>query len=110
MDCDHEEDSNNVVVELEVTEGIEEEEQIEVEAIPLDEFSMERLGKLPSPRNPKSRNGIASLCMDQMILLQKIDKKRLEENPTDYQDCNTRERKHCKELLTFLWKLKKKHF
>ena len=49
MDSDHEEDSNAMVTELEVVECIEEEEQIKVEAIPLDEFSMERLRKLPSP-------------------------------------------------------------
>ena len=36
MDYDHEEDSNNIVMEIEVAEDIEEDEQIEVEAIPLD--------------------------------------------------------------------------
>ena len=106
MDSDHEEDSNAMVTELEVVEYIEEEEQIEVEAIPLDEFSMERLRKLPSPRNPKSRNGNESLCMDQMTLLQKMDKNRLKENHTGDQYCNAHECKHCKELLTYPCKLK----
>ena len=36
MDSDHEEDRSTMVTELEVVEDIEEEEQIEVEAIPLD--------------------------------------------------------------------------
>ena len=33
-----------MVVELKIAKDVEEEEQIEVEAIPLDEFSTERLG------------------------------------------------------------------
>ena len=36
MNYDHEEDRSTMVTELEVVEDIEEEEQIEVEAIPLD--------------------------------------------------------------------------
>ena len=43
-----------------------------------------------------------------MTRLQKMDKKRLKENPTDDQDCNTHECEHCKELLTFPWKTKEK--
>ena len=49
MDSYHEEDVNTMVKELEVAEEIEEEEQMLVEAILLDECSIERLRKLPSP-------------------------------------------------------------
>ena len=73
---------------------------MDVEAIPLDEVSMERLCKFPSPRITKSRIGTKSLCMDQMTLLEKIDKKRLKDNPTDDQDCYAHECAHCKTLLT----------
>ena len=45
-----------------------------------------------------------------MILLQTMDEKILKENPTDDQDCNTHECKHCKALLTFPWKTKEKLF
>ena len=108
MDSDHEEDVNTMVTELEVAEEIEEEEQMEVEAIPLDEFSMETLRKLPSPRSTKSRSDNKSLCMDQMTLLQKMDKNRLKENPIDDQDFNAHECEHCKKLLIFTWKTKEK--
>ena len=47
MDSNHEEDSNTMVAELEVTEENEEEEPVKVEAISIDEFSMETLRKLP---------------------------------------------------------------
>ena len=88
MDSDYEEDVTTMVTELELVEDVENEEQIEVEVLPLDEVSMERLRKLPSPQNPKSRNGNESLCMHQMVLSQKIDKKRLKENHTDDQNYN----------------------
>ena len=68
MDYYHEEDSNTMVTELEIAEENEEEEQMDVEAIPLDEVSMERLRKLPSPRITKSRIGTKSLLLDQMTL------------------------------------------
>ena len=69
MDSYHEEDVNTMVKELEVAEEIEEEEQMLVEAILLDECSIERLRKLPSPWITESRSVNKSLCMDQMPLL-----------------------------------------
>ena len=52
--------------------------------------------------------------MDQMILFKKIDRKRMEENPEDDDDCCAHECKHCKTLLSFPWKInrifKSKHF
>ena len=47
MDSDHEEDRNIMVTELEVPEENEEEEPVKIEAISIDEFSMETLRKLP---------------------------------------------------------------
>ena len=78
MESGNEEDStSNLVMELEEVHEIVEEEQIPVEAINTDEFSCERLAKLPSPRQSVSRNGVASLRVDQIILLKKMDRKRL---------------------------------
>ena len=64
MDSDHEDDENTMVTELYAAEENEEEEPMEVEAIPSDGFSIERLRKLPSPQNANSRSGNESLCMD----------------------------------------------
>ena len=86
MDYDHDENSNTMVTELEVAEENEEEEQMNVEAILLDEASMERLCKLLSPRITKSRIGTKSSQMDQMTLLEKMDKKKLKDSPIDDQD------------------------
>ena len=86
MDFDHEEDSNTMATELEVVEENEEEEQMEVEAIPIYKVSMERLCKLLSPRITKSRIGTKSSQMDQMTLLEKMDKKKLKDSPIDDQD------------------------
>ena len=108
MNSDREDDSNTMVTELEVAEENEEEEQMDVKAIPLDEVSMERLRELPLPRITKCRSGTKSSHMDQMVLLEKMDKKRLKDNPTEDQDCNTQECAHCKKLLTFPWKTKEK--
>ena len=87
MESSNEEDSTtNLVMELEEVDEISHEEQIPVEAINTDEFVCERLDKLPSPRQSVSRNGIASLLMDQTILLKKMDRKRLKETHVDYHD------------------------
>ena len=83
MDSNHEEDSNTMVAELEVTEENEEEEEMEVEAIPLDEITMKIFRKFPIPLSTKSRSGSESSCVDKMMLLQKMDKHRLKDNPTD---------------------------
>ena len=65
---------------------MEDEEQIPVESINLDEVLCARLVKFPSPKVSTSRTGIAHACMDQMILLKKMDRKRLKENPEDDND------------------------
>ena len=105
MESGNEEDSTtNLVMELEEADEIAPEEKIPVKAISTDEFLCERLAKLPLPRRSASRNGITSLCMDQMIILKKMDYKRLKENHMDDHDCHTHQYEHFKKLLYFLWK------
>ena len=60
--------------------------QIMFEAINLDEASCDKLVKFPSPKVSMSRTGIAPMHMDQMILLKKMYRKRLKENPADDND------------------------
>ena len=77
LESGNEEDiTSNLGMELEELDEILQEEQIDVEAINMDELSCKRLAKLPLPRQSVSRNNIASLCMDQVILLKKMSKKR----------------------------------
>ena len=87
MESGNEEDSTtNLVIELEEADEMVQEEQNPVEDINIDDFLCEILAKLPPPKCSVSRNGVASLCMDQIILLKKMDIKRLKENPANDHD------------------------
>ena len=79
--------------------------QTPVAAISLDEALCDKLIKLPSPKVSASRAGVKSIRMDQMILFKKMDRKRLKENPGNYNDCCTHQCKLCDTLLSFLWKV-----
>ena len=100
MDYDYDENSTTMVVELEIAEENEEEKSNAIEKNMLDEFALGRLRKLPSPRVTKSIIGTNSMCLDQMMLLEKNDIKRLKDNPQDDQDCYARQHMHCSMLLT----------
>ena len=60
MDYDHDENSTTMVTELEIAEENEEEESNAIEKNMLDEVTLGRLRKLPSPRVTKSRIGTKS--------------------------------------------------
>ena len=74
------------------------------EAINTDEVTNDRLLKLPSPKISASRTGIASTCMDQAILLNKMCRNKLKENPTNYDCCCMYQCKRYNTLLSFPWK------
>ena len=76
MECDNEDDTtSNVVMELE--EAIQMVDEIPNPGVPtnVDKVMNDQLLMLPSPRVSVSRLGVASMCMDQMDLLKKIDQK-----------------------------------
>ena len=102
METDNKEDNNmNLVMDLDEATEMEDEVQITVEAINLDEVLCARLLKFYSPEVHVSITVIASTCMDRIILLKKMGRKRLKENPTDDNDCYTHQCKHCNALLSF---------
>ena len=106
METDAEEEDNmNLVMELEEATEIVDEVQIPVASINLDEASCDKLIKLHSLEVSASRAGVKHVHMDQMILLKKMDRKRLKENPADDNDCCTQQCKHCNTLLSFPWKV-----
>ena len=92
-------------MELEEATAMLDEVQIPVEAINLDEALYDKLVKFTSPKVSVSRVVVKSLCMDQMILLKKMDRKRLKEKPADDNDCCTHQCKHWSTLLSFPWKV-----
>ena len=69
--------------------------------INVNEVMNDQLLKLPPPRVSVSRTGIASTCMDQMILLKKMDRKRLKENLIDDKVFQTHQCEHCDALISF---------
>ena len=83
------EDDNNVVMALEETTDAFAMEEVESdnEPEPMDEMTMDKLRKLHEPREPRTRIGIASTCMQQFALLSKMDPKRLVGNPSNEKDC-----------------------
>ena len=78
MKTDNEEEDNmNLVMELEEATEMVDEAHIPVEDINLDEVLCDRLVKFPSPKVSESRSCVVHTHMDQMILLKKMDRKRL---------------------------------
>ena len=108
MDYDYDESSTTMVMEQEIAEENEEEKSNAIEKNTLDEVALGRLRELPSTRVAKSRIGTKFTCMDQMVLLEKNDVKRLKDNPQDDLDCYTHQCMDCNMFLTFPWKMKLK--
>ena len=101
MDDDHEEDSSTIVYELEMAEENEEEHANAIEKKMLDEVTLNRLRKLPEPRVAKSRSGTKSTCIEQFMLLEKNEVKRLKDSPQCDKDFNTHQCKYCKKCYAF---------
>ena len=76
----------------------------EVETVPshvvaLDEETRAKLVKLPKTKVSQTRIGIISTCMEQMVLLDQIDPRRLKLKLENKADCCTHSCKHCSTLL-----------
>ena len=59
---------------------------LEVEIVPtpvatLDEATRAKFVKLPNPKVTQTRTGMMSTCMEQMVLLDQIDPRRLKLKP-----------------------------
>ena len=107
MDTDDEEkDDLNTLFELEEATEIVDELQTYVASINLNEALSDKLIDFPSPKVSASRKGIKSMHMEQMMLLKKMDPKRLKEKYANNSDCCNHECKHFKKLLQFPWKVK----
>ena len=105
MECDNEDDTTfNAVMELEESTQMVDKAPNPDVPINTDEAMNDQLLTLPLPRVSVSRSGATSMCMDQMNLLKKIDRKRLKENSVDDKDFWTYQCKHCDASLAFHWK------
>ena len=60
---------------------------------------------LPPPKVSISRAGVKSAHTEQMVLLEKMDSRRIKENPKHNKDFCTHEHKHCGMLITMGWKV-----
>ena len=109
MDDLHEVDNTNVVMELEeAAETFVIEDESETEPEPMNEVDMSELRKLHEPREPKFRHDVGSTHMKQFTLLQKMDPKRLVDDPEDDVECYAHECIHCKTCLSTPWESNQK--
>ena len=107
MDADDEEqDDLNEVFELEEEIEIVDGVKTPVASINLNEALCDKLLNLPSPKVSASRTGVKSACIKQMMLLKKMDPKRLKDKPANDSDCCTHECEHCKKLMKLPCKVK----
>ena len=87
MDDHHEVDNTNAVIELEeAVDTFVMEDVSKTDPVPMSEVIMKKLRKLHEPRDPNSRHDDVSICMHQFTLLQKMDVKRLMDEPEDYME------------------------
>ena len=100
METDNEEqDDVNRVHELEEATETVDEVQTPVASANADEALCDKLLNFPSPKVSLSGTGIKYTCMEHIILLKKMDPRRLKDKPTSKNDCYTHECKRCGNLM-----------
>ena len=102
MDLLHEEDDDNIVMDLEGAADAFETEQIYMDEEPetMDEETMNKLRKIHATRPSRVRHRIMSMHMQQFTLLDRMGPKRLIDNPSNENDCYTHECNHCKTCMS----------
>ena len=75
----------------------------------LDEASCQKLLGFSAPKVSLARTGIKSMHMEQMLLLGKMDARRLMENPEPKCNYCAHECDHCGILIKSSWKVKGSH-
>ena len=73
--------------------------QTPIASINVDESLCNKLLNLPSHKVSASRTGIKFACMKQMMLLNKMDPKRLKKKRANKSNFCTHECEHCKKLM-----------
>ena len=96
-----EHDDGDRVFELKEVWSTVDEAHTPVAPANMDEVLCDKLLNLPSPKVALSRTGIKLMCMEQMLLLGKIDPRKLKEKSENKNDCHTHECKHCRMLMKF---------
>ena len=105
MDDPYEVDNTNAMMELEeAPDAFVMEDVSETDPEPMSEVIMNKLRKLNEPREPKSMHGMVTMCMQQFTLLQKMNVKRLVNEPEDDIECYAHECNHCKMHVSIPWK------
>ena len=72
----------------------------------LDSAACQKLLDLPAPKASLLRAGIKSACMQQVLLLGKMDVCRLMKKQENKHDCCTHRCKRCGMLINLSWKVK----
>ena len=108
MEVDNEEqDNGDRVFELEEASLTVDEMQTPVAPANTDEVLCNKLLNLPYSKVALSRTDIKPTHMEQMLLLVKMDPRRLKENPENKNYCCTHECERCEMFMKFQCKLKR---
>ena len=106
MEIDNEEqDDRDIFFELEESTQTVDEAQTPVTPVNMHEVMCNKLLNLSSPKVALSRTGIKSMCMEQMLLLGKMDPLRSKELQKR-NDFHMHECKNCGMLMNFQWKVR----
>ena len=81
MDDKEIQDNEDAIMDLEEKSSPVEEASIPAELVNLNEVFSNKLLDSPPPKVSLSRAGVKSACMEQMVILGKIDPRRLNDNP-----------------------------
>ena len=102
MDLLHEEDDNDVVMDLEGAADAFATEQIDMDEEPetMDEETMNKLRKLHVPRPSRVRHHTMHVRVQQFTLLDRMDLKRLIDNPSNENSYYTHECNRCKTCMS----------
>ena len=107
METNNEEKDNvNRVCEFEEASETFDEAQNPVASANADEASCDKLLNVTLPKVSVSRAGVEFACIEQMMLLKKMNPRRLKDKPTSKNDFYTHERKNCGNLIKLAWKSK----
>ena len=96
----------DVIMDLEEASSPVEEVSIPAEQLNLNEQLCAKFLDLPPPKVSLSRAGVKSACMEQIVILGKIDPLRLNDNPKHNADCFTHECKHFRKSIAMSCKVK----
>ena len=99
MDDNENPDNEEIIMDTEEASSTVEEASIPDEPSHLNEELCNKFLDFPPPEVSLARAGVKSFCIEQMILLRKMDPRSLKEKTKHKDNCYTHECKKCGRLI-----------